>query len=636
MPPLTPLLLPTPRAGVLTGGELAPARRWILCLPNSERPLLGHALGQLRDALQPHGITLDQAQSSHDPAAFIKLASDGSQPPEGFHLSIDSPDRISLSAANTAGFFYGLQALIQLVEIHGPALPCLRIDDAPDFPVRGVYMDLARGKVPTLDTLFEIVRWLARFRVNQLQLYVEHTFAFEKHPDIWAGADPLTAADVAALDAHCRAHFIELVPSLSCFGHFCTPLRSARKSHLNELELDASSRPFSWWDRMAHFTLDPRNPDSFTLVSELISEFRNCHSSALFNICCDETFDLGKGRSQQAAEKVGVGKLYLDFVNKLCAHVRSLGATPMLWADIIGKHPEIAPELDPDAILLEWGYSPEINQDGIDRMQQSGRPFYVCPGCSGWNRFAARWDHAWLNISRMARAGKAAGAIGLLNTDWGDKGHVNTLGQSLYGYLAGAAAGWNASACDPDDPASFDNAFNHHVLRAPGLEHLNLFREGATLDNIAWGGLAFLTDPTADFPDDWFDTPYRMPNTILKTEPAAVAANFQRLNEITADLAHHPAPAPPPPHQLPELPAGLEGVRQHLAPAQGFRKVGGRELPIDAPSGLDVADDWRRFDATLARLWHARNRPSEYCRVRLAILDTAARLDRIALNRPPS
>jgi len=57
-------------------------------------------------------------------------------------------------------------------------------------------LDVSRGKVPTLPTLFGLVDGLAAHKYNQLQLYVEHTFQIASHPDISAGVDPLTTDDI--------------------------------------------------------------------------------------------------------------------------------------------------------------------------------------------------------------------------------------------------------------------------------------------------------------------------------------------------------------------------------------------------------------------------------------------------------
>ena len=45
------------------------------------------------------------------------------------------------------------------------------------FQHRAYMLDISRDKVPTMSTLRLLVELLARFGYNQLQLYIEHTFA---------------------------------------------------------------------------------------------------------------------------------------------------------------------------------------------------------------------------------------------------------------------------------------------------------------------------------------------------------------------------------------------------------------------------------------------------------------------------
>ncbi len=64
--------------------------------------------------------------------------------------------------------------------------------DHPDLPVRGVMLDISRDKVPTMATLEAVIDRLASLKVNQVQLYSEHTFAYRNHPEVHAAASPST------------------------------------------------------------------------------------------------------------------------------------------------------------------------------------------------------------------------------------------------------------------------------------------------------------------------------------------------------------------------------------------------------------------------------------------------------------
>ena len=101
------------------------------------------------------------------------------QPTDQYILEI-SPGGIEISATTPAMAFHAAQTLRQLLRQFPRELPCLRIDDWPDFPARGVMLDISRDKVPTMATLFALVDLLAELKINQLQLYTEHTFAYSQ------------------------------------------------------------------------------------------------------------------------------------------------------------------------------------------------------------------------------------------------------------------------------------------------------------------------------------------------------------------------------------------------------------------------------------------------------------------------
>ncbi len=550
--------------------------------------------------------------------------------PEHYELDLTVAGA-TLKAGGAAGLFYATQTFAQLLrQTTAGVLPAMRVEDGPDYAVRGFYHDVSRGKVPTRDTLCALVEKLAYYKINQLQLYLEHTFAFRNHPDVWAGTDPLTADDVRAVDEHAARHHIDLVPSLSTFGHFYTALASPRKHGLNELPIDASQLPFSWWDRMGHYTLDCRNPAAFELVREMILELRPLFRSRFFNLCCDETFDLGEGRNAAFAAKHGTGRLYVDFLKKLIRVVRSAGATPMFWGDIIGNHPELVRELPRDIVALDWDYSPGLKDTKSRLFRQAGVPFYVCPGVRGWDRWLNELDAATSNIIAFAQRGRRDGATGFLNTDWGDRGHINCLGNSFHGLALGAAAAWNGNA-KPDD---FNAAFSFLELGDRTGKSVALLHEAARLDVVSWRSLTLWLDPSPHRPAAWWDERTDVPVELLQIEPHLAFAAAKKLGRLGGQLARQLARrAPADPLVAQEILLGCRGSM--LMNALGgwiVLLVRGRKPPQGAPAALEVANEVRRFESEFASVWHARNRPSEYWRLRTTLLELARRLELAALR----
>ncbi len=347
---------------------------------------------------------------------------------------------IAIHSSDATGAYYGVMTLGQLLRQYGATLPLLAITDYPDFPARGIMLDVSRDKVPTMQTLFDLVDCLAGLKVNELQLYTEHTFAYQKHPLVWEHASPFTGEEILQLDAYCRTRHINLVPNQNSFGHMRRWLTHDEYRPLAEAPYGCDTK----WGRFDEpFTLCPGDPGSIKLVSEMFDDLLPHFSSTMFNVGCDETVDLGAVRSKEECEAKGTGRVYLDFLLKIHQLVKAHGRSMQFWGDIIMEHPELVPELPNDVIALEWGYEHDhpFNDHGA-KFAASGIPFYVCPGTSSWNTVGGRTDNALGNLLNAAENGLAHGAIGYLITDWGDNGHHQPLPVSYLGYGYGAAVSW--------------------------------------------------------------------------------------------------------------------------------------------------------------------------------------------------
>ena len=361
---------------------------------------------------------------------------------EGYVLRVEAKG-ILLHYRDEGGLRAAVATLRQLLAEFGRHLPRLVIRDYPDFPRRGVMLDVSRGRVPNLQTLLELAEDLADFKINELQLYTEHTFAYRDFEPVWRDWGALTGAEILELDAHCRQLGIDLAPNQNSFGHLRQWLEYPPLKGLAE-----TPKPYE--DGNGAFlrypsTLAPNHPGALRFLTRLYDELLPCFTSAQFNVGCDETWDLGRGRSRALCERKGKGRVYLDFLKRIHREVAARGKRMMFWGDIILHYPDLIGELPKDIIALNWGYEADHPFDRETALfARSGIPFYVCPGTSTWMTLIGRHDNALANLRSAARAGAANGAAGYLITDWGDGGHPQPLAVSYLPYLAGAALSWCA------------------------------------------------------------------------------------------------------------------------------------------------------------------------------------------------
>ncbi len=374
---------------------------------------------------------------------------------ESYTLSVEE-QRIQIAAPGVRGAFYAIQTLRQLFT--ETRVPCLYIEDKPDFAYRGFYYDVTRGKVPTLQTLKTLVDKMVYLKMNSLQLYVEHTYPFEECRAFAERWGAITPQELRALDGYCRERFVDFIPSLATFGHMYEILRKEPYRHLRVLSDFEETHNFRW-ERMRHHTIDPENPESLGVVKSLIGQYMPNFTSDYFNICCDETFDLEKSGGERA------GALYVDFVKKIISEIKARGKTPMMWADILEKHPETIAELPEDTVFLSWDYSKTVEKEKIEKIAAFGRPQIVCPGTSSWSDLCENIPISEENIARMAEYGYACGAVGVLNTNWGDLGNPCSLELAEFGLSWGAEKSWSVGT---ERGGEFYESLDHLVYKKSG------------------------------------------------------------------------------------------------------------------------------------------------------------------------
>jgi len=392
---------------------------------------------------------------------------------QGYRLDV-MPRRVTVTASDAQGCFYGLQTLKQMAGATDGEIPCCTIHDAPDFRTRGVLHDVTRGKVPTLDTLKRFVDWLAGFKINQLQLYMEHAFVFAFDSEICDGAHGLTPDEVVELDAFAAQRFVQLVPAIATLGHMGKILSMPRYRKLAEVESNASWEEMDWPTRARGLTLDCRNPDSWPLVERIWADVFKAFSSPVVNICGDEPWDLGQGAGQVRLEGDARGHVYLDHIARTHALCARAGRQCCFWSDVVTRYPALFERIPRDATVLHWGYDDQAEYEATSELTRAGLNTFVCPGTSAWKRIIPAMDQAERNISRFARVGKSAGAAGMITTDWGDHGHFNPLACSRHGMALGACLAWNV---DHPQGRAFDEAFAAHGMGAVSREGLAGLRE---------------------------------------------------------------------------------------------------------------------------------------------------------------
>ncbi len=369
-------------------------------------------------------------------AADLIFVIDKSVPEEGYILEVGMKN-IIIHFRKYAGSVHALMTLKQFVDNH--KIPVGSITDYPDLKIRGYMLDISRDKIPTMKTLKQIVDLMMLVKMNHLELYVEgFPIYLPSFPDL-PYETPMKRAELKELEAYCFSRAIELVPNVNTFGHMTKWLQLEKYRHLAECEDGYINQGYPF----PASTLNPLEAESLELVHTIITDMAFSSSARFFNLNGDEPFELSLGKSKSVTDKLGTGRVYLDYMEKHCQTVRNLGKTPMIWGDVLVNHEELLPDFAKDVVVIDWGYDSFHDFDTPAKAyHENNIPFLLAPGTSSWNSFASRISDMIQTTDNSVQAAKAYQGLGILMTDWGDFGHPQSIIFSYPGIIYSASEAW--------------------------------------------------------------------------------------------------------------------------------------------------------------------------------------------------
>jgi hexosaminidase len=396
-----------------------------------------------------------------------------------------------LVASRTAqGVFYGVQTLRQLLRPEGPgskilAVPVLVIRDWPSMEWRGVSDDISRGPIPKLDYLKTQIRTLAEYKINLLGFNMEHVFDFQTQPLVSPKDAALTPSEIKELVEYAAKYYITLLPEQQAFGHLHQFLKY-------EIYSDLAETPHG-------HVLTPTNPKTYDFIRQVYGEVVPLFPGPFFHIGSDETFELGLGQTKALAAQQGLGRVYLEHLQKVFEIMQPYHKQLMFWGDIAVKYPELLTILPKDMIAVPWDYDPKPSYESIiTPYTNAGLRVVVAPGAGNWRVIWPDLDSAFVNIRNFVRDGQKHQAMGVLNTTWNDDGE-SLVDMSWPALIFGAAAGWQPGESSIDDfKNSYDWAFYRNDDRTfadvvENLDRPNSLLAGVKLDNASHE--LFWTDP---------------------------------------------------------------------------------------------------------------------------------------------
>jgi hexosaminidase len=362
---------------------------------------------------------------------------------EAYTIKVTS-DGGEIRANSSAGLFYGVQTLLQVVE--GPpaeaVIPEVEIHDWPSLAYRGTMVDMSHGPMPTEAEIKRQIDFLSRWKNNQYFFYSETNIEMQGYPLLSPKAR-FTPEQIRRIVEYARQRHVDVVPCVELYGHLHDLFKIERYADLSVIP---HGQDFN--------ALDPR---VVSVISNWVDQLTRIFRSPFMHIGFDEPYDLDKSAARSG---VTAGKLYLRQLTQVVELVQQHRKHVIFWADTVNvfrKYPDIIPELPPGIIAVPWH----------DFIEKDYTPWFAPWAAHGIPAIESTYIHNCLSIfpeysytftiiDGLLETGRKYGIIGQLINLWTDDN------QDLYrmawaGMAYGAAASWQST------PVAGDQFFSDYA-----------------------------------------------------------------------------------------------------------------------------------------------------------------------------
>jgi hexosaminidase len=272
---------------------------------------------------------------------------------------------------------------------------------------------------------------------------MEDAFPLEGQPLVGFLDDTLARTDLKELVAYAAFYHVEIIPATEGCGHLHKVLRFEQYSGMaevprgNDLAADDSAAQ--------------------TFLEQFYEQVDSVFSSPLYHIGCDETHELGTGRSAARVQQDGYANVYALSVNRAYNLVRRHNKQAIFWGDMAVAHREVIAKLPKDLIVATWEYFPHPSYEKwINPFSDAGMKVIVCPWVGNTSLIIPDYEVAAYNIANFIDEGKKAGAIGVNVTVWNDDGE-SLFAPNWWSIVYGAANAWEQKKIEV---AVFDQKFD--------------------------------------------------------------------------------------------------------------------------------------------------------------------------------
>jgi len=375
-------LMPWPQSVVVNDGNFALTKNFKVNITGNPNPrIFGGVTRFLRRLDGRTGIFFEQgfiAKLNEVPTAELQInctkgGKVGLYEDESYHLDI-KPNQITINATSDLGALHGLETLLQMLQNNSNSFyfPVSKISDFPRFTWRGLMIDASRHFQP-VDVIKRNIDGLAAMKMNVFHWHLVDDqgwrIEMKKHPkliDLASDGLYYTQEEIKNIVKYADERGILIVPEIDVPGHGSAILTAYPEigskvitltGGTSEKNIQGTAITTYGIERNAGIfspTLDPSNPKTYQLLSEIFDEVCPLFPGAYFHIGGDEN----EGKDWDANPKIQAFKkknnlatnheLQTYFTMQLVPMLKKHGKQLMGWEEILTKN------MSKEAIIHSW------------------------------------------------------------------------------------------------------------------------------------------------------------------------------------------------------------------------------------------------------------------------------------------
>lgn len=354
---------------------------------------------------------------------------------KGYHI-YGSGDNVNIDYATKTDFFRAMT----IYEALKGTEDNFDISAVNNFDSCGIMIDVSRNAVLTVDTVKDIIRYMAKMGLNMLMLYTEDTYKLKEYPYFGYMRGAYTEEELAEIVEYADIFGIECIPCIQTLAHLSKALR--------------------WWSCREEVKEVMDTEDILLIDEEKTYDFIECMFKTLrrsfktdkIHIGMDEAHYVGLGEYLRRHGYTDRFELISKHLKRVCELAEKYDFNAMMWSDMFFRLcsadggyydeekkglPDNVSKLLPENIsMVYWDYysGDEDNYDYMITTHQSmNRKIIFAGGIWTWGGLSVSWDMAEYTTKPALRKCIEHNIKDVFATMWGDDGAECSIYEALLG-----------------------------------------------------------------------------------------------------------------------------------------------------------------------------------------------------------